>query len=42
MLIELDNTFNQDHIVVFDHDTQAGETYIGGETRKNNNEHKYY
>lgn len=40
LLSRIRYNFNQDHIVVFDSDTQADETYVGGEARKMNNEHK--
>ncbi|REC63922.1 IS1595 family transposase [Chryseobacterium pennae] len=39
MLSRIRYNFNQDHIVVFDSDTQADETYVGGEARKMNNQH---
>lgn len=40
MLNRIRYNFNQEHIVVFDGEVQADETYIGGEARKKNNEHK--
>ena len=40
MLNRIRYNFNQEHIVVFDDEVQADETYVGGQARKKNNEHK--
>lgn len=39
LLSRIRQNFNQDHIVIFDSNTQADETYVGGEARKMNNQH---
>lgn len=40
MLNRIRFNFNQEQIVVFDGEVQADETYVGGNARKKNNEHK--